>query len=622
MRGADSYVPAFTNNNASSIDPTGNNAYGFQGFPFNTPLKIYNEFIGIATGRGPWSSCRNGVAPPGSSYLDAFASLQLTGSLAPIASCNNYTPLASVFQTGYGTQLFDRENIANIHIGIPHRRDGGKDDVQILFDNFAYMSASWANLNENGGTGEINVILVRAILGSGTSGFFNTVFNNFTGESGFSYPQYESGQYNALCQYMGFWYQFGVGNGCAKQGPSPLGWADGAQVVGVTFGQNAASAVGVVKPYFYPSSPADRPEFSGMPPGIVDGVWNNGSIIKLQYQRNIGNSAYVRVLGYTFYSDWLQNDPNGAANKTGLGFVGGDAAAPDYELNTHTSGLQLQAVDQIADQHLVTLTGNYTTAAALRNNNLQPFLTPSTTPFAFLENPSGRCFSYVNNAGPSGNPYDSSYPLNAPAGTPVSCLSYLAGQNLDVVNSGLLPSIPAAAAAAGARWNVLANIAPDANVNQVTPRFFTASLQDDWRPSDRIDLTVGLRLDSYGYSFASDTSPEAAFWFNQINSTVCVDPAGLNQVNAATVQTQDPTAGFQGTTRGLRPFLAEPRQPHERSPLYSSWERRRPLSGKLDDGPAYEDYELTSNRRNLYIQPRYSAALYVRTLCRANWQRR
>ena len=31
--------------------------------------------------------------------------------------------------------------------------------------------------------------------------------------------------------------------------------------------------------------------------------------MKLQYQRNFSSSAFLRLYGYTYYSDWIENGP-------------------------------------------------------------------------------------------------------------------------------------------------------------------------------------------------------------------------------------------------------------------------------------------------------------------------
>ena len=109
-----------------------------------------------------------------------------------------------------------------------------------------------------------------------------------------------------------------------------------------------------------------------MPVDGRDTTWNDGSVIKLQYQKNFGSTAYVRLMGYSFYSNWLMSSPN-AGNEAITGYGYNDAGfgypSPDYELSTHTRGLQLMAADQINAQNLLQLTANYTTASVVRWNN-------------------------------------------------------------------------------------------------------------------------------------------------------------------------------------------------------------------------------------------------------------
>ena len=38
-----------------------------------------------------------------------------------------------------------------------------------------------------------------------------------------------------------------------------------------------------------------------------DTIWNNQDIVKLQYTKNFGSTSFLRLYGYTYYSDWLQN---------------------------------------------------------------------------------------------------------------------------------------------------------------------------------------------------------------------------------------------------------------------------------------------------------------------------
>ena len=43
------------------------------------------------------------------------------------------------------SNLADRENVVNLHIGIPHRRDAGRDDVQLLYNVIALQSQYYSS---------------------------------------------------------------------------------------------------------------------------------------------------------------------------------------------------------------------------------------------------------------------------------------------------------------------------------------------------------------------------------------------------------------------------------------------------------------------------------------------
>src|SRR6185437_11551707 len=116
-------------------------------------------------------------------------------------------------------------------------------------------------------------------------------------------------------------------------GGSPVPYFDAFQVVHASFGQSALGQPNIVAPYLFPSTNPNRAFGTGFSPYQVSDTNNNGSIVKLQYQKNIGSNAYLRLFGYTFYSDWLQTDPN---FNFIIPFAVGGATAGDYELNTHT----------------------------------------------------------------------------------------------------------------------------------------------------------------------------------------------------------------------------------------------------------------------------------------------
>ena len=48
-------------------------------------------------------------------------------------------------------------------------------------------------------------------------------------------------------------------------------------------------------------------------------------------------------------------------------------------------------------------------------------------------------------------------------------------------------------------------------INQVKPEFASLALQDEWRPSDRWDINLGVRFESYVYDLPSANTPENNF---------------------------------------------------------------------------------------------------------------
>ncbi len=563
LRGANN-VPAFiTSNNGASLNPDGSNEFGFQGYAQDSNVLVNNFLTGVPS-TGPWATClANGTAPAGAPGL-SLSGLGLTGTTLP--NCISYSPIPSLVGAGgfgaYGYQTQDRENVINFHVGIPHKKDAGRDDIQLLFDNFSYHSIGWDNFN-TGGTGATNV--ESALSGwagpTGYGNFWSTLLTGAPLPAPVTNPAAPAfGQWNGstpnLCAYENFFASvFGSGNGCTiyANSPGPEPYGDSAFLSGVGFGAPASTAAGHVLPYYFPSSPLNRPVGFGQSNNTQSSAFNNGSIEKIQYTKNIGSNAYVRLFGYTFYSDWLQNNPNDNSNFPVFGY-GFNPASPDYEVAYHTRGVQLQAADQINAKNLITFTGNYTASVGQRANNSQAATVASNTPSAILMNGSGACFSGAANLGSSGKPIDASYAPGAPAGTPVSCLSALAGAyssatgtaaaSLLNVGAGALPASPVA----GADWTIAQNVGAFSNINRVQPRFTTIALQDEFRPNDRIDLNAGVRYESYQYVIPNATDAEGIFWQNQVNSTACVAPTGLLQVpnkNQAPGQSVDPfAAGF------------------------------------------------------------------------------
>ena len=63
-----------------------------------------------------------------------------------------------------------------------------------------------------------------------------------------------------------------------------------------------------------------------------------------------------------------------------------------------------------------------------------------------------------------------------------------------------------------------------ATYNQVIPRFFSASLLDEWRPSDKWLINAGVRLDSFTFIGSNtDTGAARNFFTNAFNIDNCIN---------------------------------------------------------------------------------------------------
>ncbi|MBV9271914.1 MAG: TonB-dependent receptor, partial [Candidatus Eremiobacteraeota bacterium] len=220
--------------------------------------------------------------------------------LAP-TGCYSILPYQYAFQSG----IANRDVVLNVHFGLPHRNDGGHDDIQLLWDSGELTNPFYNSTNDAGG---------YAAFG----GIANA-------------PTFLDG------------YQWTCNN------------------VGTTTNTLNASCV---TPYLFPNVPSHQ--FGAtIPADLRDFLRNTQGIVKVQFQKNMGSDAYLRLYGYTYYSRWTQNGPN----STAANYVA--CCASDYELSSHTRGLSATLSDQASAKHLLTLQGSYTTATSVRDNNTQ-----------------------------------------------------------------------------------------------------------------------------------------------------------------------------------------------------------------------------------------------------------
>jgi hypothetical protein len=397
---------------------------------------------------------------------------QLPSCFAPngaVYGFNNYNYLDGFPTTGtngfalLGAQMFDdsqvadRDTVVNLHYYFPHQ-DGSRDDLQALYQvNYISTQVYGSTLDEGN----------AALLGG----------------SGIGVPFYFDG-YNLNLKTGGFL---------------------------------PANYQSLTNTYYFPDTPSHA--FQGpIAPGEEDGFNNNQAIIKLQYTKSLGSSAYARVYGYTYYSNWLQTGPQ-------CTFIPADCGtSADYELSSHTRGVSFSLVDQLSSENLLTLGGDWTTASVLRDNNTQ------------MENglygPTD-----VNNRTAVGVLVDSNHPTNgicyAATGAAEPCFSSATGLNsaaggpqwatIGQAATGTIAPVPAGVTCGGDACNYLViGNGQYATYNQVTPIFWGASLTDEFRPSSKLTINGGIRLDDYQYQGADTSGTNAnAFFYSAYNREMC-----------------------------------------------------------------------------------------------------
>lgn len=343
------------------------------------------------------------------------------------------------------SNIADREAVVNLHVGIPHRHDSGMDDVQFLYSSSFQLVQPYSSVNDAGAQ------FVSAIAGG-----------------------------------RPVW-------------PDAITWP-----AGTKFGQPANGLVAV--PYFDPSSP---PHAVGtpLPPDHRDSIDYNDGIVKLQYQKNIGSSAYARLFLYSFYSDYAIN---GA-----LGYAPGAEVFSNYnynyDLNAHTRGAELKTAFTLGSKHFVNASFNAVTATTNRYND-DTYNNYSGSRATNLTD-GMHCFAYMDGS-VSGVAYA--------AGDPAPCNSNLTSGTFGEPTRDGSQAV-GAAAKAGATWRVTYD-GQRGFLNTVQPRFASASISDLYRPNDRLTIEGALRFDRFDYRLADTSGDGRAFWFAAAQNEFCYDP--------------------------------------------------------------------------------------------------
>ena len=445
-----------------------------------TPNRMFSYYIGIGGYNQGFRYIDSGNGA-GYNYLGSPIG-QLPTPTSGAGSCTDpFTPYLSCYANGsvspggwalypyyWGalSQIADRDVVANFHFAIPHKHDSGRDDIQLLWDSGYLQNQFYTSTNDAG------MATWTALGGGSTTGIL---------------PAYSDG------------YQWT----CASGQLLP------------------ANPQNCVSSYYFPSQTSQRQIGSVIPLDQRDTTLNDQEVVKLQYQKNFGSDAYLRVYGYTYYSDWLQNGPGGAFSS----YVAPVSA--DYELNAHTRGFSAQFSKQFNAQNLVSLQGSYTTSSTLRDNNTQMFNAGGKrsrgTVLVNANDPmSGICYQDPGTAGAAS---EGSCDPSAPGGMRATFADWGS-----IAANATTPVAPTAGLTCGGGpcAYFVAENSLYATYNTVRPTFTAYSVTDEFRPNDRWLFNLGLRMDGFRFQ-GSDTGvndPARQFWFNAWNQGHCINSVG------------------------------------------------------------------------------------------------
>lgn len=395
-----------------------------------------------------------------------------SGVPAPYAAPGCFASLNPVYS--FVSAVNGRESVANFHYGIPHRFDGGRDDIQFLYTNSSQYRQYYSGVNDAG------FALIQALGGA-------------VWPDRVTYPGGTQFLAPATVQPIAYPFPGSPGGRC----------------------YNTPSSVPV-------SNACPSGTSSALPPDYRDARWDTASIVKLQYQKNIGSRAYIRAFGYTFYSNTNRSGASRRALGSGFG-----ATNYDYEVDTHTRGAEIQFADQIGDRNQLTGTANYVTASTNRVNNFNYL---NTRGFAVSNLTNGsQCFAAA--AGMAANGVDNFTTAGAPApcNDPITQGTFRDPTQSETQGCGPATTIPTPACAAGAAWR-LTYTGNQGGLNTVRPQFYGASLNDEWKPTDRLDVNLGLRVEHDGYGLANTNTPDKNFWFAAARREYCYNPVTLQPV--------------------------------------------------------------------------------------------
>ena len=361
---------------------------------------------------------------------------------------------------------FDRENVINLHIGVPHRDSALRDDIQMLYVTGGIAAQFYSSANDIGYTPEVGK------------------------QTGIGYPM----------PYLDSLYY----GGPLMQAPNPKDL-----VVGL-----------------FPSSPADRAIGGPVDPSDRDGNWNGYSIEKFQYQKNIDPHSYLRALVYGEYSNWFINGPDSAQLVFGSDpadyevFEHGFGGSLIYANQLATQNL-ITAEASYNTQRLQTYNAMFSSTDP-STTSLAP--TGLGTILSSYGTPNGKCFNYV-----TGQPW-SCFDAGSQGGclTPSGCYPGEGSYDFNLTPGYAPKGSPAARA--DATWIMTENgeSAQVDDVTPHFSSFALTDLWEP-NDRLVVNVGARLDHFQYATNNLEDGYPARQFWFDAYNDEYCGAPGKSTQ---------------------------------------------------------------------------------------------
>ena len=242
---------------------------------------------------------------------------------------------------------------------------------------------------------------------------------------------------------------------------------------------------------YSPSSPPHKIQRGGHPSGDrATPTTTMPRSSSCNIRRTFSSSSYLRLFGYSEYSDWFINGPVSA-------FLTYGGELQDYEVHGNAFGTTAIYSNQLNAKNLLTFTGSYQTQKleTYSGNNYGGSISTN------LVDAKGNCYS------PKTGYYASCYtPIYNGDGTvnPSGGLNqygFFAAPAGGFPGSTLAIGTPPGGtpAARNAARNLVTDDGQSAQIDEITPFYSAASLTDEFHPTERLTLNAGLRLENYTY---------------------------------------------------------------------------------------------------------------------------